>query len=64
MQLQTSNKDFIHKLSTKLMGKVRDNMWAICGCEVDSRDPYRMVVWAVFDMPLIADEVSRFYPKM
>jgi hypothetical protein len=34
-QLQGSNKGVIHNLSTKLMRKVWDNMWAICGCGVD-----------------------------
>jgi hypothetical protein len=46
------------------MGNQWDNMWAICGCGVDFQNPYRMVVWADLDMPLIADEVIRFYPKM
>jgi hypothetical protein len=62
--LQTSNKNVIHNLSTKYMSKVWDNVWAICGCQVDYRNPSRMVDWAVFDMPLIADEVGQFYPKM
>jgi hypothetical protein len=62
--LQVSNTLVIHNLSTQSGGKVWDNMWAICGSQVDRWDPSRIVVSTVFDMPLIPDEVRRFYPKM
>ena len=62
--LQTSNIKVIHNISTKLGGKLRDNLWAICGSAVQHRKSSRMVVSGFFDMPLIAAEVSRFYPKM
>jgi len=39
------------------MSNARDNVWAICGCEVDYVEPYRIVGSARFDMPLMADEV-------
>jgi hypothetical protein len=53
-----------HNLSTKIGGKLWDNLWAICGSAVNHRNSSRIVVWAVFDMPLMADEVRGFYPKM
>jgi hypothetical protein len=62
--LQGSNINVIHNLSTKLGGKLWDNLWAICGSAVDHWNPSRIVVCAVFDMPLMADEVRGFYPKM
>jgi predicted membrane protein len=39
-------------------------LWAICGSAVHGGKTSRMVVQAVFDMPLMADEVLGFYPKM
>jgi hypothetical protein len=36
----------------------------ICGSAVHQRHSSRMVVFGFFDMPLIAAEVSRFYPNM
>jgi len=62
--LQTSNRNVIHNLSTKIGNKLRDNLWAICGSAVNHWNSSRIVVWAVFDMPLMADEVRGFYPKM
>jgi hypothetical protein len=62
--LRVSNSEVIHNLSTQLGGKVWDNLWAICGSAVHHRKTSRMVVSALFDMPLMAAEVSRFYPKL
>jgi hypothetical protein len=62
--LQASNMNVIHNLSTKIGSKLWDNLWAICGSAVNHRSSSRIVVWAVFDMPLMADEVRGFYPKM
>jgi hypothetical protein len=62
--LQGSNMDVIHNLSTILGGKRWDNLWAICGSAVQHGNSSRIVIWALFDMPLMADEVPRFYPKM
>jgi hypothetical protein len=62
--LQASNTEVIHNLSTKLGGKRWDNLWAICGSAVQHGSSSRMVVSGFFDMPLMADEVPRFYPKM
>jgi hypothetical protein len=39
-------------------------LWAICGSAVHQWESSRMVGYAVFDMPLMADEVPGFYPKM
>ena len=61
--LQTNNMNVIHNLSTKLGGKLWDNLWAICGSAVHHRNLSRMVVWAVSYMPLYTDGVIRFYPK-
>jgi hypothetical protein len=61
--LRTSNRSFIHKLSTKWMSNWRDNLWAICGSVVNHMNPSRIVVADLFDMPPIADEVPGFYPK-
>jgi hypothetical protein len=62
--LQRRNMELIHNLSTGMGGKLWDNLWAICGSAVQHGNSSRMVVPALFDMPLIADEVPRFYPKM
>jgi hypothetical protein len=62
--LQASNINLIHNLSTILGGKLWDNLWVICGSAVHQRHSSRMVVFGFFDMPLIAAEVSRFYPNM
>jgi hypothetical protein len=62
--LQVSNIKVIHNLSTKIEGKCWDNMWAICGSAVHHRNSSRMVGWAVFDMPQLAEGVPGFYPKM
>jgi hypothetical protein len=61
--LQSSNKVFIHSLSTKYGGKHWDKLWAICGPAVHSPFCFRIVVQRVPDMPWIADEVPGFYPK-
>jgi hypothetical protein len=58
--LQTSNRKLIHNLSTKLVGNVWDNMWVICGPAVNRIRPSRIVVGTLFDIPLIADEVTGF----
>jgi hypothetical protein len=61
--LQRSNMEHIHNLSTGLGGKLWDNLWAICGSAVQHGSSSRIVVLPLFDMPLMADEVRRFYPK-
>jgi hypothetical protein len=61
--LQASNMQVIHNLSTKLGGKLWDNLWAICGSAVHHQKTSRMVVLELFDMPLIGGEMARFYPK-
>ena len=61
--LRTSNRSFIHKLSTKWMSNWRDNLWAICGSAVNHMKLSRIVVGGPSDMPPIADEVPGFYPK-
>jgi hypothetical protein len=61
--LQASNRSFIHSLSTKLVGKCWDNMWAICGSAVQHPKSSRIVVGSVFDMRLIADAQDEFYRK-
>jgi hypothetical protein len=62
--LQSSNKDLIHSLLTKLMGKSWDNLWAICGSAVQRAKTCRIVVFCVFDIPLMQGQQQRFYPKM
>jgi hypothetical protein len=42
--LQASNMNVIHNLSTKMGGKVWDNLWAICGSAVDPWETSRIVV--------------------
>ena len=48
--LQASNRNLIHSLSTKLVGKCWDNMWAICGSAVHGCRESRMVVERPSDM--------------
>lgn len=55
--LRVSNMQVIHNLSTKIGGKLQDNLWAICGSAVHQGKSSRMVVFGFFDMPLIAAEV-------
>ena len=41
--LQVSNRKVMNSLSTKSVGSLWDNLWAICGATVDCRKAYRMV---------------------
>jgi hypothetical protein len=47
-----------------LVGKLWDNLWAICGSAVQPRPASRMVVQRPRDMPQMPDEVGGFYLKM
>jgi hypothetical protein len=62
--LLTSNMHVIHNLSTRLGGKLWDNLWAICGSAVQHGSASRMVDSPLFDMPLMPDVAWQFYPKM
>jgi hypothetical protein len=61
--LQTSNRNVIHNLSTKIGGNRWDNLWAICGSGVDPAQTSRMVVPGRGNMPQMPDRRARFYPK-
>ena len=49
--LQTSNRHIIHRLLTKLVGKLWDKLWAICGSPVHPVCGFRMMVASRSDMP-------------
>ena len=60
--LRSSNKDFIHRLSTFFGWVWQDNMWAICGSAWDGPGPSRIVGSAAFVMLQKTAGSRAFYP--
>ncbi len=62
--LQGRNEESIHSLFTNCQRACWDNMWAICGCTLERRNPSRIVVLRLPDMRRMERLLGGFYRKM
>jgi hypothetical protein len=54
-ELQHSNIQFIHSLSTKFEGNYGDKLWVICGALAQTPVSSHIVDFGIFHMPIIPD---------